>query len=98
MLNFIVGPVDLSGAAVLIGLGAAFTVVLSIWLQSPSREDKSQQYSLRNQELANQRQAIELERLNNHEQALAKIAANRDVQLAQIEGVTIHQDRHEGSV
>ncbi len=98
MLNYIVGQIDVAGAVVLVAISAAITVVLVIWLTGASQEDKARQFSLKNQELANQREVIELERRNSHEQAMAKIAANMTVQIAQVEGVTIHQDKHEGSV
>lgn len=86
MFNWIVGPIDLSGAAVLLGLFAAVAVSIAVFLNRPDREANT---ALAERKLSIEDRQYEMVKKFDHEQVLAKIAANREVQIAQIDHRTI---------
>ena len=89
MLNQFVGPVDFSGALVLIGLGAAITILVCVWMLRPSEADKAKNFALQERKLAVENESAMQQRRFNHEQELARIKWRKDVDLAQISDKTL---------
>lgn len=86
MLNWIVGPIDFSGAAVLLGLFAAVAVCVGIFLNRPDRAANTE---LAERKLSIEDRQFEMVKKFEHEQLLAKIAANREIEVAKIDHRTI---------
>lgn len=88
MLNLIVGQIDWPGAFTLFGLGAAVVLICTVVLYRP---DRHANVELADRKLTIEERQYEMVKKFDHEQVLAKIAANREVQIAQIDHRTIDQ-------